>query len=179
MIFLVPSCDVRYEFRLKTMFSSSLPPVVCMWAHVLFTMFSSSLPPVVCMWAHVLFTLFVFVQFVFTSSCMYVGACLIYDVQFVFTSSCMYVGACLIYVICVGLGIVMSNTYSVVFLFVFLRLVYPIFPVSLDFPFLIAPSVFSEVLFRSDRNFNIRLYYRFQDTVSSLVKTVNICPIKC
>ena len=35
----------------------------------------SSLPPVVCMTAHVLFTLFVFV---FTSSCLYEGSCLIY-----------------------------------------------------------------------------------------------------
>ena len=41
-------------------------------------MFSSSLPPVVCMKAHVLFTLFVFVQFVFTSSCLYEGSRLIY-----------------------------------------------------------------------------------------------------
>jgi hypothetical protein len=28
-------CDVRYDFRIKTMFGSSLPPVVCMRAHVL------------------------------------------------------------------------------------------------------------------------------------------------
>jgi hypothetical protein len=40
---------------------SSLPPVVCRRAHVLFTMFGSSLPPVVCRRAHVLFTLLVFV----------------------------------------------------------------------------------------------------------------------
>ena len=78
---------------------SSLPPVVCRRAHVLFMLFvfvfiSSclyeahvlglmfyfcylclSLPPVVCMKAHVLFLLFVFV---FTSSCLYEGSCLIY-----------------------------------------------------------------------------------------------------
>jgi hypothetical protein len=35
----------------------------------------SSLPPVVCMRAHVLFMLFVFV---FTSSCLYEGSCLMY-----------------------------------------------------------------------------------------------------
>jgi hypothetical protein len=34
---------------------SSLPPVVCRKAHVLFRMFGSSLPPVVCRKAHVLF----------------------------------------------------------------------------------------------------------------------------
>jgi type IV secretory pathway TrbL component len=33
--FLVPCCDVRYEFRIKTMFGSSLCPVVCRRAHVL------------------------------------------------------------------------------------------------------------------------------------------------
>ena len=38
-------------------------------------------------------------------------------------------------------------TYCVVFLFCFLRLVYPIVPVSLDCSFLIAPSVFSKVFF--------------------------------
>jgi hypothetical protein len=34
--FLIPCCDVRYDFSIKTMFYSSLPPVV---AHVLFTLF--------------------------------------------------------------------------------------------------------------------------------------------
>jgi hypothetical protein len=34
--FLIPCCDVRYDFSIKTMFCSSLPPVV---AHVLFTLF--------------------------------------------------------------------------------------------------------------------------------------------
>ena len=40
------------------MFSSSLPPVVCWKAHVLFRVFSSSLPPVFCWKAHVLFRVF-------------------------------------------------------------------------------------------------------------------------
>ena len=35
--FLLPCCDVRYDFRITTMFGSSLPPVVCRRAHVLFT----------------------------------------------------------------------------------------------------------------------------------------------
>jgi hypothetical protein len=32
--FSFPWCDVRYDFRIETMFGSSLPPVVCMSAHV-------------------------------------------------------------------------------------------------------------------------------------------------
>jgi len=56
-------------------------------------------------------------------------------------------GSCHIYVICVYLRMV-SNTYFVVFLcFVCLRPVYPVLPVSLDCPFLIAPSVFSTLTF--------------------------------
>jgi len=31
--FWVPCCHVRYDFRIKTMFGSSLPPVVCRKAH--------------------------------------------------------------------------------------------------------------------------------------------------
>ena len=75
------------------LFGSSLPPVVCRRAYVLFMLFvclvrlylqwfvgglmsylhylclfGSSLPPVVCRRAHVLFMLFVFVWFVYTSS---------------------------------------------------------------------------------------------------------------
>jgi hypothetical protein len=54
--------------------------------------------------------------------------------------------------------IVVSNTYCVVFYSgvqhilccVFLCIVYLILPVSLDFPFLIAPSVFSSVYFQND-----------------------------
>ena len=74
-------CDVTYDFPINTMFSSSLPPVVCRRVHVLFT----------------------------------------------------------------------SNTYCVVFFFWFafvLCLVYPKLPVSLDCPFLLAPSVLSNVYFQ-------------------------------
>ena len=35
----VPCCDVRYDFHIKTIFCSSLPPVICRNAHVLFTLF--------------------------------------------------------------------------------------------------------------------------------------------
>ena len=37
--FWVPSCDVRYDFCIKTMFSVSLPSVVCRSAHIFFTLF--------------------------------------------------------------------------------------------------------------------------------------------
>jgi hypothetical protein len=38
-MFWVPCCDIRYDFRIKTMFGSSLPPGVCRRAHILFTLF--------------------------------------------------------------------------------------------------------------------------------------------
>jgi hypothetical protein len=85
--FWVPCCDVRYDFRIKSMLGSSLPPVVYRVVLVLFTLF----------------------------------------------------------VLC--LRIVVSNIYCVVFLFGFLRFVYPVLPVSLDYPFLIDPSVFSNVYY--------------------------------
>ena len=60
-----------------------------------------------------------------------------------------YEDSCRIYVICVRLRIVVSSTYCVVFLcFVCLRPVYSMLPVSLDCPFLIAPSVFSNICYR-------------------------------
>ena len=37
--FRVPFCDVRYDFRIDTMFGLSLPPVVFRRAHVLFMLF--------------------------------------------------------------------------------------------------------------------------------------------
>ena len=39
-IYLVPCCDVRDDFQMKTMIGSSLPPLVCMRAHVLFMLFA-------------------------------------------------------------------------------------------------------------------------------------------
>ena len=44
-------------------------------------LFGSSLPPVVCRRADVLFMLLVFVWLVFTSSCLREGACLIYVIS--------------------------------------------------------------------------------------------------
>ena len=59
-----------------------------------------------------------------------------------------YENSCRIYVICVRLRIVVSNTYFfLTFIFV-LFLVYSVLPVARDCPFLIAPSVFSNVYFR-------------------------------
>jgi hypothetical protein len=66
------------------------------------------------------------------------------NVWFVFPSSCLEKGSCLIYIICVCLHIVVSNTYCVVFFFI-LSISLFLLPVSLDCPFLIAPSVFSNV----------------------------------
>jgi hypothetical protein len=37
--FWVPCCDVRYDFRIKTMFCSYLSPAVCRRAHILSTLF--------------------------------------------------------------------------------------------------------------------------------------------
>jgi hypothetical protein len=37
--FLVPCCGIHFGFRMKTMFGSSLPPVVCGMAYALFTLF--------------------------------------------------------------------------------------------------------------------------------------------
>jgi hypothetical protein len=36
--FLVPCCDVRYDFSINMMFDLSLHPVVCRRAHVFFTL---------------------------------------------------------------------------------------------------------------------------------------------
>jgi len=37
--FWLPCCDVHYDFRTRTMFGLSLPPVVCRRGHVLFTLY--------------------------------------------------------------------------------------------------------------------------------------------
>ena len=118
-VLLVFTCRCLQEGSclIYVMFTSSLSPVVCSTALVLFTlcslrlyfqlfvadscliyvMFTSSIPPVVCRRAHVLFTL--------CSVCLYlqlsVGGLLSYlrYVCFVFTSSCLQDGSCLIYVL--------------------------------------------------------------------------------
>ena len=37
--FIVPCCDIRYDFHIQNMVCSSFPPVVCRRYHVLFTLF--------------------------------------------------------------------------------------------------------------------------------------------
>ena len=39
LTFYVPCCNVHCDLCIKTMFGSSLPPVVCRRAHVLITLF--------------------------------------------------------------------------------------------------------------------------------------------
>jgi hypothetical protein len=81
--FLVPCCDVRYDYRVKTMFGSSLPPIVC-------------------------------------------GRLMSYL-------------RCLCLFAYIGVQHILSC--------VFLGIVCPVLPVSLDCPFLIALSIFSNVYF--------------------------------
>ena len=92
--FWVPCCDVRYNFHIKTMFGSSLPPVVCSKAHVLFV--------------------FVYIYWCPTQ----VVLC------FCFSSSCVP---------------------------------YPMLPVSLDCPFFISPSVFSNIYLCGIHNIHIQM----------------------
>ena len=55
--FWVPCCDVRYDFLMKTLFCSSLPPVVCKRVHVLLTLFACALwcPTHIVLWFFALF----------------------------------------------------------------------------------------------------------------------------
>ena len=134
-------------------FSSSLPSVTCRGAHVLFT-FSSSLPSVTCRRAHVLFT--------FSSSLPSVTCS---RAHVLFT----------LFVFC--LRIVVSNTFCfVVSLFC---LSSTMFPISLDCPFLIAPSVFSNVYLarkltegERDHFFLYKGIYRHADGMGRLFSTV-------
>ena len=95
--FRVPHCDVRYEFRIKTMFGSSLPTVACRRAHVLF-----ALSVFACL------------------SNTYCGVLLFYDgdVQHVLCCVVVLVLWCPTHIVlCCCFSMVMSNTYCVVLLF--------------------------------------------------------------
>ena len=95
------------------------------------------------------------------------------DVPFLFTFIWLQKGSCLIYVICAYLRIVVSNTYCVVFCCVFLRLVYPMLLVSLDCPFLIATSVYSNFLYLRDQIFSVPSMYPgifFSKVTSQLIQ---------
>ena len=116
-------CSVRIGLQLFV--GGYMPPVVCRRVHVLFTMFGSSLPPVVCRRVHVLFTMFV--------SSLPPVVCRRVHVLF----TCLFAHSVVQHILCCG------------FVLVFFPLVYPMFQVSLDFPFLIATSVFSNVYLRT------------------------------
>jgi hypothetical protein len=76
----------------------------------------------------------------FLVSCCYVRYYFRIETMFdsTFNTSCSWEGLCLLYVICVCLRMVVSNTYCYVFLLCFSSS-------CMDWPFLIAPSVFSNV----------------------------------
>jgi sterol desaturase/sphingolipid hydroxylase (fatty acid hydroxylase superfamily) len=114
--FYIPCCHVRYDFRNKTTFGSSRPSVVCRRAHVLFT-------------------LSVFVLWIVVSNT--------YCVLFLFVL-CNLCWQCLPPVVCRGAPFALFILFCVFLLF-FLCLVYPMLPISLDCPFVIASSVFSNV----------------------------------
>ena len=86
--------------------------------------------------------------------CLYVMSSLLWcplrfphknDVWFVFASSCLFV--CLNYLRCLCLSA--CDGVRHVLCCVFLRIVCPVLPFSLDCPFLIAPSVFSNVYLKT------------------------------
>jgi len=54
--------------------------------------------------------------------------------------------------------------------FVFLRLVYPMFPFSLDFLFLIASSVFSNIYFSNNEENNDFLYDKLSKSYTYMTK---------
>jgi hypothetical protein len=66
------------------------------------------------------------------------------DVRFVFTSSCLYEGWCLIYVICICLRSGVQHILCCVFILLFVVLCTLW---CLDFPFLIAPSFWFDVIY--------------------------------
>jgi hypothetical protein len=98
--FWVPCFDVHYDFRIKTMFGSSLLQVVCRKAHVLFTLFVF-----VCVcWCPMHIVLW------FCFICLR----LVYPILLYLSSSCVSYFALFVFVLCT------------LFCFVCLRLVYPI-----------------------------------------------------
>ena len=129
--FWVPCCDVRYEFRIKTIFGSSFPRVFCRTAGFLLLLFA-----------------YIDVQHILTneynSGCVIRGRCL----PFMSTSAHPQV-----------FGVVhVAPRFSflrwfwfVLFVFV-LCLICPMSPVSLGYPFLISPSVWSNAYFNVNEN---------------------------
>ena len=95
------SCLQERSCLIYVMFTSSLSPVVCRKAHVLFTLCSGRL--YLQLFVGRLLSYLRYVHFVFISSCLQDGSCLIY-VMFIssFFSSCLQEGPCLIFVMFVS-----------------------------------------------------------------------------
>ena len=115
--FRVPCCDVRYDFRIiETMLGSSLLPVVCRRAHVLFTLF--------------VYCLRIVVSNTYCFVFLFCFLCVVYPILPVSMDCFCFVFPCFEHpMLPVSLDC---------FCFVFLRLVYPMLPVSLDCSFVIA-----------------------------------------
>ena len=104
LVVFTSSCLQEGSCLIYVMFGSSLPPVVCRRALVLFTLCSLRL--YLQLFVGGLMSYLRYVRVVFTSSCLQDGSCLIYGVlmsylryvRFVFISSCLQEGSCLIYV---------------------------------------------------------------------------------
>ncbi len=79
-----------------------------------------------------------------------------HDVWFVFSSSFCMRGHVLFTLFVFDCVLWCSAHIVLCFCFVFLRLLYPLLSVSLDCPFLITPSVFSNVYLRKDRQYKTR-----------------------
>ena len=75
-VFFTSSCLQERSCLIYVMFTSSLPPVVCMRAHVLFTLCLGRL--YLQLFVGVLLSYLCYVHFVFISSCLQEGSCLIY-----------------------------------------------------------------------------------------------------
>ena len=142
----ISGCLQEGSCLIYVMFGSSLSPVVCRTAHVLFTlcslrlylqlfvgrscliyvMFTSSLSPVVCRRALVLFTLCLLRLYLQ----LFIGGLMSYlrYVRFVFTSSCLQYGSSLIYVVFgSSLPPVVCRTALVLFTLCILRLYLQLF----------------------------------------------------
>ena len=121
------SCLQEGSCLIYVMFASSLPPVVCRRALVLFTLCSLRL--YLLLFVGGLMSYLRYVRFDFTSSCLQEGSCLIYAMfASSLSSSCLQDGSCLIYVMfCSSLSPVVCRTAHVLFTLCSLRLYLQLF----------------------------------------------------
>jgi hypothetical protein len=108
------------------------------------TMFGSSLSPVICRRAHVLHYLCLLARSVSNSYCVVLCCVVLCCVVLCCVVLCCVVLCCVV-LCCVVLCCVVLCCVFVLFVFIMFA---PMLPVSMDCPFLIAPSVFSNVYFR-------------------------------